>query len=59
MALNNIEMVAQKMQGDDGPKIIVTVWGDETAWLNVQIGDDAALGAQLMDAVLSVIDEVQ
>jgi hypothetical protein len=58
MALNNIEMVAQKMEGDNGPKVLVTVWADEADWLNVQIGDDAELGALLMDAVVDAIEGV-
>jgi len=57
--LNNIEMLAIKTEGDNGPKVLVTVWADVVDWEAVTTGDDAALGAQLMDAVLSVIDEVQ
>ena len=57
--LNNIEMLAIKTEGDNGPKVLVTVWADASDWEAVTTGDDAALGAQLMDTVLSVLDEVQ
>jgi hypothetical protein len=56
MALNNIEMVAQKMQGDDGLKVIVTVWANASDWEAVAIEDDAALGALLMDVVVDALE---
>ena len=52
-------MVAQKVQGDNGPKVIVTIWADETDWLNVEIQDDTELGLRLMEKVIDAIDEVQ
>ena len=56
MALTNIKMIAQKMQGDDGDKIVITVWGNVSDWLNVQIQDDTELGAQLMDVVVDALE---
>jgi len=56
MAISNIEMVAQTLQGDNGPKVIITVWADVSDWLNVKIEDDTELGAQLMDAVVDAIE---
>jgi hypothetical protein len=56
MALNNIEMIAQKMQGDAGDKIVITVWADVSTWEQVTIEDDAALGALLMDAVVDALE---
>lgn len=59
MAISNINFVAEKMQGEgDKNKIVVTVWADEADWLNVQIQDDAELGALLMDAVVDAIEGV-
>ena len=52
----NIEMVAQKVQGDNGPKVIVTIWADVSDWEAVAIEDDDALGADLMDAVVDAIE---
>jgi len=57
MALNNIEMIAQKMEGDNGPKVIITVWADEADWLNVEIVDDTELGLRLMEKVIDAIEE--
>ena len=59
MALNNIQFVAQKMEGDNGPKVLVTVWADVSSWEAVAIEDDTALGALLMDAVVDAIEAVQ
>jgi hypothetical protein len=59
MALTNIEIVAQKVGGDNGPKVLVTVWADVSDWEAVAIEDDAALGALLMDAVVDAIEAVQ
>ena len=52
MALQNIQIVAQEMQGDNGPKTVVTIWADNVDWDQVTIEDDAALGLMVMDAVL-------
>jgi hypothetical protein len=49
-------MVAQKVQGDNGPKVIVTIWADVSDWEAVAIEDDDALGADLMDAVVDAIE---
>ena len=57
MAIENIEMVAQKVGGDNGPKVIVTIWADETDWLNVEIQDDTELGLRLMEKVIDAIEE--
>jgi len=57
MALNNIEMIAQKMEGDNGPKVLVTIWADEFDWLNVEIADDTELGLRLMEKVIDAIEE--
>jgi hypothetical protein len=54
--LNNIEMFAQKMEGDNGPKVLVTVWADVADWEAVAIEDDAALGALLMDVVVDALE---
>ena len=56
MSITNIEMVAQKMEGDDGPKVIVTVWANASDWEAVAIEDDAALGALLMDVVVDALE---
>jgi hypothetical protein len=56
MALNNIEMIAQKMQGDAGDKIVITVWADVSTWEQVTIEDDTALGALLMDVVVDALE---
>lgn len=54
MALpQGIEIIAQEMEGDNGPKVVVTVWADNTVWDQVKIEDDAQLGLMIMDAVLS------
>jgi len=50
--INNIQVVAQEMEGDNGKKVIVTIWADNTDWDQVTIEDDAALGLMVMDAVL-------
>ena len=59
MALNNITMSAQEMEGDNGKKVVVTIYADNVDWLNVVIGDDAELGAQVMDVVIEAIEGPQ
>lgn len=58
MALNNISMTAIKCNGDNGEKVIVTVYADAVDWEAVAIEDDAALGALLMDAVVDALEGV-
>jgi hypothetical protein len=56
MALTNINFSAIKCEGDNGEKIIVTVYADVSDWEAVAIEDDAALGALLMDAVVDALE---
>ena len=51
--INNIQVVAQEMEGDNGKKVIVTIWADNLDWDQVTIEDDAELGLMVMDAVLA------
>ena len=58
MALNNITMTAIKCGGDEGDKVIVTVYANASDWSAVAIEDDAELGALLMDTVVDALEEV-
>ena len=54
--LNNIEMLAIKTEGDNGPKVLVTIWADVADWEAITIADDAELGALLVDAAIAAIE---
>ena len=53
MALNNINITAQEMEGDNGKKVVVIIYADNIDWDAVEIQDDTALGLMVMDAVLA------
>ena len=54
--LNNINFSAIKCEGDNGPKIIVTVYADVADWEAITIADDAELGALLVNAAIAAIE---
>ena len=58
MALNNINIVAQKVGSDIGNKVVVTIWAEEADWSAATTADDDELGAQVMDAVVAAIESV-
>jgi len=47
-----IEIIATETDGDNGKKVIVTIWADNSVWDQVKIEDDAELGLMIMDQVL-------
>jgi hypothetical protein len=54
--LDNINFSAIKCEGDNGPKVLVTVWADVADWEAITIADDAALGALLVDEAIAAIE---